>query len=204
MPEDEDELFVEEREDVERPMLRMFDEYGRRHPVPVLTALAANVVSPLLGLAPAYLLALAIDALFTNERAYHLPLVPDRYLPQTTVDQMLLTFGLVVGVYTLNSALTWVGSWGWAVFAENVQHALRTDVYDKMQRLGMEFFADKQTGELMSILSSDVNRLEGFLNGWLGRILNILVQVVGISVVMLSINWQLALVALLPTPLLTL
>ena len=33
-----------------------------------------------------------------------------------------------------------------------------------MQRLNMEFFADKQTGEMMSILSNDVNRLEQFLN----------------------------------------
>ena len=203
MSHEEDELFVEEREEIRRPMLRLFREYGRRFPVPVSLALGANLISPLLGLAPAYLLALAIDALFTGERAYSLPLVPQRYIPETLADQMLLTFGLIVATYTLSALLTWVGSWGWARFAESVQHDLRTDVYDKMQRLGMAFFADKQTGELMSVLSSDVNRLEGFLNGWLGRILNIGVQVIGITAVMMSVNWKLALVALLPTPLLT-
>jgi ATP-binding cassette subfamily B protein len=200
---DED-LLVDEREEIRRPMFRLFSEYGRRHPGTSLIALVANVLSPLLGLAPAYLLALAIDALFTQEQPFTLPLVPQSYIPEGIGPQLGLAFALMVGVYALNAGSTWVGSWGWAAFAENVQHEVRTDVYDKMQRLGMGFFSDKQTGELMSVLSSDVNRLEGFLNGWLGRILNILVQVVGITLVMLSVNWQLALVALLPAPILTL
>jgi ATP-binding cassette subfamily B protein len=204
MPDDEEELFEDEREGVRRPMWRLLGTYGRRYPAPFGTALAANLISPLLGLAPAWLLALAIDALFTNSRPYTLPLVPASAIPETTAGKALLTAGLFVGVYTANTFLTWLGSWGWATYAERVQHDLRTDVYDSMQALGLEFFSDKQTGELMSILSSDVNRLEGFLNGWLGQLLNILVQVVGISAVMLVTNWQLALVALLPTPLLTL
>lgn len=199
MTDDREELFIEERAEIDRPMFRLFTRYGRQHPFPMGIALVSNLISPLLGLAPAYLLALAIDALFTGERAFVLPVVPTS--PDT---QLLFIFGLMMSAYVLNAVLTWLGSWGWATFAENVQHALRTDVYDQMQRLGMSFFADKQTGELMSILTSDVNRLEGFLNGWLGRILNILVQVVGVMVVMLTINWQLGLVALLPAPFLTL
>ncbi|MFC7138514.1 ABC transporter ATP-binding protein [Halosimplex aquaticum] len=204
MPDEEDDIFSDEREDIEKPMSRLLGKYARRYPKPVCIALAANMVSPLLGLAPAWLLALAIDGLFTESTPYRLPLVPVEMLPETTPGKMLLTVGLFVSVYLLTTILTWLGSWGWAVFAENVQHDLRTDVYDKMQGLGMEFYSDRQTGELMSVLSSDVNRLEGFLNGWLGQLLNILVQVVGISAIMLGTNWQLALVALLPAPLLTL
>ena len=197
------EMFVEERENINRPMFRLFSVYGRRYPVPVLTALLANLIAPLLGLVPTYLLALAIDSLFDQTRPFALPLVPQRFIPATSGGQLVFAFALMVVVYCLTSLTTWAGSWGWAVFAENVQHALRTDAYDKMQELGMEFFSDKQTGELMSILASDVNRLEGFLNGWVGRLLNIGMQVVGITIVMFTVNWQLALVALLPTPLLT-
>jgi len=205
MSEKEEELFVDEREQVSRPMLRLFREYGSRYPVPMGVALVSNVVSPLSGLVPAFLLSFAIDALFNQTKGFTtLPFLPDAWLPTGLEGQMLFISALFVVVYTLNAFLTWLGSWGWAVFAENVQHAVRTDVYDKMQRLGMEFFSDKQTGELMSILSSDVNRLEGFLNGWVGRILNIAVQVGGITIILLLTNWQLALIALLPTPLLTL
>ncbi|WP_114575917.1 ABC transporter ATP-binding protein [Saliphagus sp. LR7] len=199
---DRKDLFVEEREDVEWPMLRLFREYGRRYPVPAGVALAANMVSPLLTLVPAYLLALSIDSLFTQEQEFGLPLVPDAWLPTELREQLILVFGLLVAVYVLTTLLTWAGSWGWALFAEHVQHSLRTDVYDRVQYLGMDFFSDKQTGEIMAILSSDVNRLEGFLNGWVGRIMNIVVMVVGVTAVMLWINWQLALVTLLPAPLL--
>ncbi|WP_276255901.1 ABC transporter ATP-binding protein [Halomontanus rarus] len=201
---DRKDLFKEEREQVDWPMLRLFKEYGRRYPVPAGIALAANMVSPLLTLIPAYLLALSIDSLFTQETEFSLPLVPDAWLPADLGGQLILVFAMLLGVYTLTTLLTWAGSWGWALFAEHVQHSLRTDVYNKMQYLGMDFFSDKQTGEIMAILSSDVNRLEGFLNGWVGQILNIVMMVVGVTTVMLLFNWQLALVALAPAPLLLL
>lgn len=203
-PVDREKLFLEERSEVDRPMIRLFKEYGRRNPIPVIVALSANMVAPLLGLAPAYLLALAIDSLFTQERPFTVPGIPDAWLPTTPEEQLIFVFLLLMGIYAANALTTWMGSWGWSVFAERVQHSLRTDVYDRLQYQGMSFFSDKQTGEIMAILSSDVNRLEGFLNGWVGRIMNILVQVFGIIAVMMLVNWQLALVALLPAPLILL
>ena len=196
-----EDIFKEERENIKWPMLRLFREYGKRYPKPVVVALAANMVAPLMGLLPAYLLAVAIDSLFTQEQPFALPFIPPDLLPGTPAEQLTFIFAMLIGVYAFNSVTTWMGSWGWSLFAEHVQHALRTDVYNKMQYQGMGFFSDKQTGELMAILSSDVNRLEGFLNGWVGRIMNIVVQVAGITIVMVAINWQLALVALLPAPL---
>lgn len=56
----DDELFKDRRDEVDAPMLRLFTEYGRRFPVPVVIALCANLVSPIMGLAPAYLLAVAM------------------------------------------------------------------------------------------------------------------------------------------------
>jgi ATP-binding cassette subfamily B protein len=65
----------------------------------------------------------------------------------------------------------------------------------------MDFFADKQTGEMMSILSNDVNRLERFLNDGMNSTFRLLVMVLGIAGILAYINYQLALVALLPVPL---
>ncbi|TKX54243.1 ABC transporter transmembrane domain-containing protein, partial [Halorubrum sp. SP9] len=62
------------------------------------------------------------------------------------------------------------------------------------------FFSDKQTGEMMSILSNDVNRLERFLNDGMNSVFRLSVMVIGIGVLLFWINWQLALVALLPVP----
>ncbi|MDY6779332.1 MAG: ABC transporter transmembrane domain-containing protein, partial [Halobacteria archaeon] len=63
------------------------------------------------------------------------------------------------------------------------------------------FFADKQTGELMSVLSNDVNRLEKFLNDGINSASRLVVMVVGIATILVYLNPQLALIALLPVPL---
>jgi ATP-binding cassette subfamily B protein len=68
----------------------------------------------------------------------------------------------------------------------------------------MDFFADKQTGELLSVLSNDVNRLERFLNDGINSASRMLVMVVGIAAILLYMNWQLALIALVPIPLIAL
>jgi ATP-binding cassette subfamily B protein len=65
-----------------------------------------------------------------------------------------------------------------------------------MQRLSMGFFAEKQTGEMMSILSNDVNRLERFLNDGMNSAFRLGVMVIGIAAILLYWNWQLALVTL--------
>jgi ATP-binding cassette subfamily B protein len=68
----------------------------------------------------------------------------------------------------------------------------------------MDFFADKQTGEMMSILSNDVNRLERFLNDGMNSMFRLTVMVLGIAGILFYLNWQLALIALLPVPLIAL
>jgi ATP-binding cassette subfamily B protein len=68
----------------------------------------------------------------------------------------------------------------------------------------MDYFADKQTGELMSVLSNDVNRLEKFLNDGMNSVSRLVIMVLGIAVILFALNWQLALVALLPVPIIAL
>jgi ATP-binding cassette subfamily B protein len=60
----------------------------------------------------------------------------------------------------------------------------------------MDFFADKQTGEMMSILSNDVNRLERFLNDGMNSAFRLGVMVLGIAAILLYWNWQLAIITL--------
>jgi len=69
-----------------------------------------------------------------------------------------------------------------------------------MQRLNMDFYADKQTGEMMSVLSNDVNRLERFLNDGMNSAFRLAVMVLGISAILFYYNWQLALVTLVVVP----
>jgi ATP-binding cassette subfamily B protein len=198
---DEDDPFEEQRERAERPMRRLFFEYGTENRLAFVVGLFSSLVARLLDLMPPVLLAVAVDAIFSNERKFSLWLVPDAWLPATETGQLYLSTGLIAFAFFGGAAFHWTRNWGWNSFAQHIQHAVRTDTYDKMQRLNMDFFADKQTGEMMSILSNDVNRLERFLNDGMNSAFRLAVMVVGIAAILLYWNWQLAVITLGVVPL---
>jgi ATP-binding cassette subfamily B protein len=183
-------------------MRRLFTEYGADNTFAFAVGLLSSVVARMLDLLPPLLLGLAVDAIFaqTVDREYSLLFVPDAWIPATETGQLYLTVGLIGVAFFGGAAFHYTRNWGWNSFAQHIQHEVRTDTYDKMQRLDMEFFADKQTGEMMSILSNDVNRLERFLNDGMNSAFRLGVMVVGIAVILLLMNWQLALVTLFIVP----
>jgi len=203
---DEDDPFEEQRADIENPMKRLFLAYGSNYAGAAVIGVLASVGARILDLLPVLMLGVAIDAVIRQEIAYAAAFpvggsLIEPYVPDGRLAQFWLTIGIIVGAFLCSAIFHWTRNWGFNTFAQNVQHDVRTDTYDEMQRLDMGFFADKQTGEMMSILSNDVNRLEKFLNDGMNSLFRLLVMVVGIGGLLLAINWQLALVALLPVPL---
>ncbi|CCQ33300.1 ABC transport protein [Halorhabdus tiamatea SARL4B] len=196
---DDDEVFEDVRDRADRPMRRLFAEYGGRYSFPFVIGFVSSVAARILDLLPPLLLAVAIDAIF-GEQQYTLWLVPQSLIPEAQGAQLWLTVGIIAAAFLIGAAFHWTRNWGWNTFAQNIQHDVRTDTYDKMQRLNMDFFADKQTGELMSILSNDVNRLERFLNEGMNAFFRLSIMVLGISVILFTMNWKLALIALVPVP----
>ncbi|MFW5950026.1 MAG: ABC transporter transmembrane domain-containing protein, partial [archaeon] len=205
LPSDEDDPFEAQRERTANPMRRLFFEYGRDHWGYFGVGLLASVVARVLDLMPPVLLGIAIDAVFRDDIAYAsrfpLSLFPASWFPATQEAQLWFTVAAIAGAFFGGAIFHYARNWGWNSFAQKVQHGVRTDTYDEMQRLNMGFFADKQTGEMMSILSNDVNRLERFLNEGMNGAFRLSVMVVAIAVLLFATNWQLALVALVPVPL---
>jgi ATP-binding cassette subfamily B protein len=201
VPADEDDPFEEQRADVGNPMGRLFVTYGSENLLQFAVGLLGSVAARLLDLLPPFLLGYAIDAIVRNDKPFGIPYVPDAWLPATREGQLLVTVGIIGFAFFGGAGFHWLRNWGWNSFAQHIQHAIRTDTYDKMQRLNMEFFADKQTGEMMSVLSNDVNRLERFLNEGMNSAFRLAVMVLGIAGLLFYLNPQLALVALVPVPL---
>ncbi|MBZ6493668.1 ABC transporter ATP-binding protein [Natrinema longum] len=205
---DEDDPFEEQREEIENPMKRLFLEYGSDYIGAATIGVIASFFARILDLLPALMLGVAIDAVIRQDSnigyAEAFPvgsgfIAP--YVPDGRMAQFWLTIGIIAAAFLCSAVFHWTRNWGFNTFAQNVQHDIRTDTYDEMQRLDMGFFADKQTGEMMSILSNDVNRLEKFLNDGMNSLFRLLVMVLGIGGLLFAINRQLALVALLPVPL---
>ncbi|WP_435334737.1 ABC transporter ATP-binding protein [Haloarchaeobius sp. TZWWS8] len=201
IPGEDDDPFEEQREQADNAMKRLFFEYGSRNKFAFVVGLVSSVVARLLDLIPTVVLTLAIDATLRGDRAFSIPFVPQSWLPQDTPGQLALSAALIAFGFFGGAAFHWTRNWGWNSFAQHIQHDIRTDTYDKMQRLNMDFFADKQTGEMMSILSNDVNRLERFLNEGMNSAFRLSVMVLGIAGILFYWNWQLALVTTTVVPL---
>ncbi|GAA0664506.1 ABC transporter ATP-binding protein [Natronoarchaeum mannanilyticum] len=198
---DDDDPFEEQREQVENPMKRLFLTYGRDNASQLSVGVVGSVFSRVLDLLPPLILGVTIDAVFNQTGPFDLPLVPQAWVPEGQTAQFWFAVGIIAASFLFAAVFHWVRNWGFNAAAQNIQHSIRTDTYDKMQRLNMDFFADKQTGEMMSILSNDVNRLERFLNDGMNSLFRLVVMVFGIAGILFWMNWQLALVALLPVPL---
>ena len=205
---EEDDPFEDQRDRVENPMKRLFRSYGAPYKLQAVVGVLASFFARILDLLPPLMLGVAIDAVFGNTAyAEAIPIgggLVEPYIPGTETGQFWFTIAVIAGAFGFGAIFHWVRNWGFNSFAQNIQHDVRTDTYDKMQQLNMDFFADKQTGEMMSILSNDVNRLERFLNDGMNSLFRLLVMIVGIGILLFAINPQLALVAMVPVPLIML
>ncbi|MFC4553144.1 MULTISPECIES: ABC transporter ATP-binding protein [Halorussus] len=210
---EDDDPFEEQREQAENPMKRLFFEYGSENRFAFVVGVLSSFFARILNLLPPIILGVAIDAFFSPGSTIPYPealagqipgmtsqLAAD-IVPATQEAQFWFSVVVIACAFGFGAAFHWGRNWGWNSFAQNIQHEIRTDTYDKMQRLDMDFFADKQTGEMMSVLSNDVNRLERFLNDGMNSAFRLGVMVAAIAAVLFAINWQLALVAMVPVPL---
>jgi ATP-binding cassette subfamily B protein len=200
--EGEDGEFEDLQEGVDRPMVHVFSEYGRDHLGVFVFGALASIVARGFELLPALVLGTAIDAVLFERNPFNLLIVPQSWIPEGRLAQFWLAVGLILAAYVFGAALNWANSWAWNYFAQHLQHEVRVDTYDVMQRLEMGFFDDRQTGEVMSILNNDVNQLESFLTNDLNGGVRIVVLVLGVGTIMFLLNWQLAIVGLASVPVL--
>ena len=78
---------------------------------------------------------------------------------------------------------------------------LRTRTYDKLERMHLGYFHDKQTGDLMSRVVNDTRDFELLYAHMIPESITNLVTFAGVLAVLLTINWKLALITCAPLPL---
>ena len=96
--------------------------------------------------------------------------------------------------YTEKYVTTSVGQW--------VMHDLRLMLYHRIQRLSLAYHDEKQTGDLLSRVTSDIDAIQSFIaSGLLTALVNSL-TLIGMVSVMFYINWRFTLIALSVAPVL--
>ena len=78
---------------------------------------------------------------------------------------------------------------------------LRTRTYDKLEHMHLGYFHDKQTGDLMSRIVNDSRDFELLYAHMIPESITNLVTFIGVLIVLLTINWKLALITCAPIPL---
>ncbi len=94
--------------------------------------------------------------------------------------------------------LSWARTYVVAWFSERVAAELRNKTYEHLQRLSLEYFGGKRTGDLMSRLSNDTERLCNFLSINLLDFLNDSLMIVMTAIALILMNGKLAIVTLMP------
>jgi ATP-binding cassette subfamily B protein len=102
------------------------------------------------------------------------------------------------------SLLAWVLSWSrtyvLAWVFERIAADLRNETYAHLQRLSLEFFGGKRTGDLISRVGSDTDRICYFLSVYLLDFATDILMIVMTAAILVSIDPYLAMVTLLPLP----
>src|SRR5438105_11989252 len=87
-----------------------------------------------------------------------------------------------------------------SIVGQHIMFDMRSQMFDHLQRLSLAFFDHNPVGRLMTRLTNDVDSLNEMFTSGAISILSDVLTIVGVTVVLLVINWQLALVTFVVLP----
>lgn len=108
---------------------------------------------------------------------------------------------ITLGLYLVSALFSYIQGWIMANVSTDIAYRFRRDLSEKMNRMPLRYFDGTTHGEVLSRITNDVDTLNQTLSQSLTQIITSLVTVVGVLIMMLSISWQMTLVALVVIPL---
>ena len=129
-------------------------------------------------------------------------------LPEGTevlLDDRFGLLGMLVLALVGIRLVTWGAEWahGWTVtwLSARVTADIRSQLYRQLELLSLQFYDKRQVGAVMSRVTSDSNRLQQFLVDGLPYLVIEAMMLVGILIALLMMSWSLAILVLIPVPL---
>jgi ATP-binding cassette subfamily B protein len=151
-------------------------------------ALAAIITGAVLQLAPPYLMKQAIDQHIAVGRLEGIGVIAAQYLAV-----LLASFGL-----------EYLQTWLMQVTGQRIMYDLRLEIYAHLQRLDLRFYDRNPVGRLMTRVTSDVDVLNDLFTSGVIAIFGDVFTLAGIMIVLLVMDWRLALTAFAVLPLIVL
>ena len=127
--------------------------------------------------------------------------VVERGVDEAGLRQILMMTAALMALYLLRVVFRFLSNYLAHKAAWYLVGDLRTKVYDKLERMHLGYFHDKQTGDLMSRVTNDTREFELLYAHMIPETITNLVTVLGVLIMLLTINPKLALITCAPIPL---
>ncbi len=113
------------------------------------------------------------------------------------IGKILLT---LIGLYVVSALFSFIQGFTMTGIAQKITYKLRADISEKINKLPMKYFDKRTHGEVLSVITNDVDTLSANLNQSITQIITAICTLIGILVMMFSISWQMTLISLVILP----
>lgn len=108
---------------------------------------------------------------------------------------------LLIGLYLLSALFAYVQGYIMSGVSMKITYRLRKDITEKINRMPLRYFDSRTHGEVLSLVTNDVDTISQTLNQSLTQLITSAATILGVLVMMLSISWIMTLVTFLILPL---
>ncbi len=106
----------------------------------------------------------------------------------------------LLGLYFSSALFSLIQGFTMTGVSQKLTYKLRNDIVQKINKLPMNYFDTKTHGEVLSIITNDIDTLSMNLNQSITQIITSVCTIIGILIMMLSISWQMTLISLIILP----
>lgn len=106
----------------------------------------------------------------------------------------------LLGLYIVSALFAIIQGYIISGVAQKVSYNFRKEIAEKINRMPLKYFDKKTHGEVLSRITNDVDTVSQSLNQSMSQIITSVITIIGVLIMMLSISWQMTLVALLILP----
>lgn len=117
----------------------------------------------------------------------------NRVLPEKDVEQLLIGSALLLVLYAVNFTVQFLVQYFGHIMSASIEHDMRRDIFAHIEKLSFRYFDNEKTGQLLSRITSDITEISDLSFRGPNDVLLCGVIMAGTLVIMLVMNWKLAL-----------
>src|SRR4249919_2290175 len=177
--------------------LRRLLGFARPYRRDALLGALFSVLNKIFDVLPELLIGVAVDVVVNQKASF----LATRLGIADPTRQLYLLVALTVLVWVCESLFEYLYALRWRGLAQDLQHELRNAAYGHLQALPPDTIARERSGRLLALLNEDVNQIERFLNTGANDLIQVFVSSLLVGAVFFFMTSSLAVLALLPVPL---